>query len=385
MAKAIAFITNYYPPETGAAANRIALMAELFVQQGYNVQVICPLPNYPTGAIFEAYQGKEGLKEVINGVQITRLRVLPTNAPSLWKRFRAMGSFSFSLWWYLRKHRLPERVFIQYSPLVVGVASSFLLRSRKHKILLNVSDLWPLAGKELGNLKQGFLYTILERLERYTYRKADMVLGQSQEILDHIQKIVPEKKTFLYRNFPKFDPPKPATSQTAASFCFVYAGLLGVAQGILDLCQHIELPDGCELHLYGSGAETEVIQEYIKSSGKQIVYKGSLSRKHLHEQLQTYRVGLVPLSRRIYGSVPSKIFEYALLGLPMVYLGGGEGEDLVSAHQLGWIVAPGDYKTLNLLLTTIALEKTSYPKIRERATAAFNAASQFEDLLNRLD
>ena len=98
MSKAIAFITNYYPPETGSAANRIALMAQLFVEAGYEVQVLCPLPNYPTGRVFSDYKGKSGQTEYINGVKVTRLWVYATNSPNPWKRLFAMLSFSFSLW-----------------------------------------------------------------------------------------------------------------------------------------------------------------------------------------------------------------------------------------------------------------------------------------------
>ena len=387
MEKEIALITNYYPPETGAAANRIALMARFFKDSGYAVQVICPLPNYPTGVVFNDYTNSAGITEEIDGIAVTRLAVSPTNSTRLWKRFKAMGSFSFSLWQYTRKHKLPELVFIQCSPLIVGAVGSFLARSKKHYTILNVSDLWPLAGKELGNLTDGFLYRRLEWLERYCYRKAELVLGQSQEILGHIHTLFPDKNTFLYRNFPDFEPPKLSATLPSGKIRLVYAGLLGVAQGILTLCKQLELPEQVELHLYGSGTETEAIQEYIASSGKHIVYKGSLSRKRLHQELLDYDISLVPLIKRIYGSVPSKIFEYAKLGLPMIYCGGGEGEQLIKTHQLGWVVSPGDFEALNTLISGLKQPFKDVEKVavQKRALLAFDARKQFKQLLDHLD
>jgi len=390
MPKQITFITNYYLPETGAAANRIALMAELFVEAGYEVHILCPLPNYPTGQIFLDYKGKNGHTEIINGVKVTRLWVYATNSANPWKRLYAMLSFSFSLWNYKLRNKLPKLIFIQYSPIIVGALSSFLWRSKKYHILLNVSDLWPLTAKELEKIKDGILYRFLQKIELYTYKKAKIIMGQSEEILSHVKTLLPEKPHFLYRNFAEFSLPTINTSLLVPEKKYlVYAGLLGVAQGVFELCKYIEIPDDCEFHIYGSGAETKAIEEYITSSGKSIYYKGSLSRKQLHEKLIHYDLALIPLLKRIYGSVPSKIFEYAKLGLPMLYFGGGEGERIVKDNGLGWVVSPRDYTSLNKQITAIITD-TDYnifdkQGIMKKSERLFDAKKQFEKLLNILD
>ncbi len=60
------------------------------------------------------------------------------------------------------------------------------------------------------------------------------------------------------------------------------------------------------------------------------------------------------LLNRIYGSVPSKIFEYAKLGLPMLYFGGGEGEAIIEKNKLGWVANESDYDALNKTLKSIS-------------------------------
>lgn len=385
MKPSIVLITNYYPPETGAAANRIALLAENFVAAGYDTQVLCPLPNYPTGKVFPEYKSTSGSSEIINGVKITRLWVYATNSSNIWKRFFAMISFSFSLARHGLFNRLPRLVFVQYSPLLVGFFSTLFFKRKQRKLLLNVSDLWPLAGKELGKLKPGLLYSTLEKIEKYCYKKADLVLGQSQEILTHVNTIFPKKKTFLYRNLPSFDPPTVLPSSNPQKK-MVYAGLLGVAQGIVTLCKAIDLPPGWSFDIYGDGAQRTELEELLKSSEKNITYKGSLSRKQLHPQLLNYDLTIIPLVKRIYGSVPSKIFEFSRLGLPLLYCGGGEGEILVTSNDLGWVAPSGNFEKLNEVLREISNGKNwpAKQEIQQRSIKAFNAEKQFENLIEKL-
>ncbi len=385
MKRSITIITNYYPPETGAAANRIALLAENFAAAGYETHVLCPLPNYPTGKIFDDYKGSSGNSEILNGVKVTRLWVYATNSPRLWKRFLAMISFSISLGRYSLFHKLPSLVFVQYSPLLVGFFSTLFFKRKSRKLLLNVSDLWPLAGKELGKLKEGFTYRLLEKIERYCYRKADLVLGQSKEIGAHVKTLYPNKDIFLYRNLPNFNPPE-LEENTNDNKKMVYAGLLGFAQGILELCEAIELPSGWSFDIYGDGPQKQKIEAYLQQSTKNIRYRGSLSRNELHKQLQSYDLTIIPLINRIYGSVPSKIFEYGRLGLPMLYCGGGEGEELVLKNELGWVAPSGDFKGINNTLASI-FANAQWPakkEVQQRAVATFNGQKQFENLLKVL-
>ncbi|MBT8303876.1 MAG: glycosyltransferase, partial [Bacteroidia bacterium] len=228
----------------------------------------------------------------------------------------------------------------------------------------------------------------LEWLERFNYRKATLVLGQSNEILNHVLKIVPDKKTFLYRNFPQFVMQEIINEGTPTNkLRIVYAGLLGVAQGIYALCNKLDYTNA-ELHLYGSGAETYKIVDFInKNPDLPIFYHGELKRENLHKELLKYDLTIIPLMKRIYGSVPSKIFEYSRLGLPILYFGGGEGEDIVNDHQLGWVAENRNYDALNEVLKKIDiadLTEELRSRIKEVAEKEFDFLSQLNELTHHL-
>ena len=355
MRKDIAIITSYFPPETGAASNRIFHLAEGLNRIDYSVSVITSLPNYPTGQIFKKYRGK--IKDVSeeNGIKINRLWIYASNSKNKLLRLLAMLSYSLSLVWFFIWNRLPRTVIVQSPPLLVAFTCMFFLSSKKHKLILNVSDLWPIAGLELGAFKKNWSYKILERIERYNYKKANIILGQSKEILAHVESIFTEKEIILYRNFPDFEPPQLQYNATKTKkLSIVYAGLLGIAQGIYKLCKELDY-ESIEFHIYGSGAEQPKIETFILEHPRlPIFYHGQVTREELHGELLQYDISIIPLLNRIYGSVPSKIFEYARLGIPMLYFGGGEGEDIINEFNLGWIAEPTNYEALNEVISSIS-------------------------------
>lgn len=388
----ILIISNYYPPEKGAASNRIEQLALKLNQNNYNVSVICPLGNYPKGELFPEYKGKFSVTENRHNVLVKRLWIYPSVSRNLLVRIISVLSFSMSLFFYLLFRKTPKKVVVQSPPLLLSFISVLVLSLKNKKIILNISDLWPLAAIELNALRKDSLsHKISLFFERFIYKKATVILGQSNEIIAHVHSLFPEKKCFLYRNFPDHKVSAiELETQPNQPIRIFYAGLLGIAQGVLELCQKIDLKGlNLEFHIFGDGAEKTQIEALISTENQtQTFFHGMLDRKELHEQLKSFDVAIVPLKTRIYGSVPSKIFEYGSLGFPILYFGGGEGENLVKENNLGWVAAVGNYEDLNEKLQIISgLDKSHLDaikrKIFKQAEEVFNLDNQMKILIEK--
>lgn len=386
----ILIISNYYPPEKGAAANRIEQLALKLYQNNYSVSVICPLGNYPKGELFPEYKGKFFVTENLQNIIVKRLWIYPSNSKNIIKRLLSVLSFSLGLFFYLLFKKIPQKVVVQSPPLLLSFISVFVLSLKRKKIILNVSDLWPLAAIELNALKtNSFSHRVSLFLERFIYKKASLILGQSNEIITHIQSISPEKKCFLYRNFPDHKTVEmDLETQENEPIKIFYAGLFGVAQGVLEMCQKIHLEGlNIELHLFGDGAEKKKIEALIQSrTDNKIIFYEMMDRNSLHKMLKTFDITIVPLKTRIYGSVPSKIFEYSALGFPVLYFGGGEGETITEKHNLGWVAKVGNYDDLNEKLQTISnVQKAELDIMKKRifnnVQISFNLDIQIQDLI----
>lgn len=375
-------ISNYYPPEKGAAANRIEQLALKLSQKNYNVTVLCPLGNYPKGELFSEYKGKFSVIENRQNITVKRLWIYPSVSKNIFKRTLSVLSFSSMLFLHLIFKKTPQKVIVQSPPLLLSFIATLALWIRRKKIILNVSDLWPTAAIELKAIKKGSIsHNVSLFFERFIYAKAHIILGQSNEIITHIKIQFPDKKCYLYRNFPDHQTEKiHIQSNYNEPIKLFYAGLLGVAQGVLELCEKIVLEGlNIELHVFGDGAEKAALEHFIeKNPDKKIFFHGMLDRQLLHEKLTRFDVAVIPLKTRIYGSVPSKIFEYGALGFPVLYFGGGEGETLVKENKLGWVAPVGDFKKFNWILNEIST--TGKHTIQQMKKEVYKTAQKEFDL-----
>ena len=386
----ILIISNYYPPEKGAASNRIEQLALKLHQKNYRVSVICPLGNYPKGVLFPEYKGKFSVTEKRENITVKRLWIYPSVSKNLVVRLLSVLSFSLSLFFYLLFKKTPKKVVVQSPPLLLSFISVLVLSWKKKKIILNVSDLWPLAAIELNALKENsFSHKSSLFFERFIYKKATLILGQSNEIVSHIHTMFPEKKCHLYRNFPDHKVSQmELESLENQPIKIFYAGLLGIAQGVFEMCQKLDLKNlNIELHVFGDGAEKNQLETLISSQKEQkIFFHGMMERKELHIILKSFDVAIVPLKTRIYGSVPSKIFEYTALGFPVLYFGGGEGGTIVEENNLGWVAEVENFEELNDKIIEISkLTKEELlvikKKVFETSKSAFNLDIQMNDLI----
>lgn len=390
----IVILTQYFPPEMGAPQSRLYETAIGLMQLGWEVTVITALPNYPTGKIFDGYNGKFFVKEKINGIPVRRYWLHASNSKNALPRILNMITFSVTVFcdmFFLRRYR-PAWLIAESPSLLTGLTGLMLARICSAKFVLNVSDIWPLSAAELGALrKEGVLYRFLAKLEQILYKRAYACMGQSQEIIDHMTNNG-ARRSLLFRNGVDTSRFKLQNlQQSILPLKIVYAGLLGVAQGILSLCKQLQLDSRqFELHIYGTGAERNSIEQFLQENKvKGIFLHNPVGRSEIPEMLAQYDLTLIPLVKPIYGAVPSKLYEAMAAGLPVLFAGGGEGAQIVETYKLGWICKPSDFKSMSLLLQHIAtlstIELEKYRKnCREVAQQVFDRKIQIANLHNWL-
>lgn len=357
----IVILTQYFLPETGAPQSRLYETALGLKERGWNVTIVTAMPNYPSGRIFANYKHKFYIKDSVGNLDVHRYTLYPSNSPHKLPRIFSMLSFSATALFSvsrLRKFK-PDYIFTESPPLALGVTGLALAKATGAKHILNVSDLWPLSAYRLGALSKGGFYNMVVKLEKFLYRKSYACTGQSQEIIEHIHQ-EGGKQVHLFRNGVDIRRFEGQTHnhpvKNDAPLKVIYTGLLGVAQGIAGICRHINFVSAnAELHIYGEGSERAEIEQYIKDHpGTGIVYHGLVKREDIPATLSKADIALIPLIKPIEGAVPSKIYEAMAAGLPILFSGGGEGEQIIKTYDTGWVCKPRKHQDISACIQQIA-------------------------------
>lgn len=351
MVKKIKILTSFFPPEKGAASHRILTTAKELSSFGFDVSVITTLANYPTGRLFDGYRNMLFKKEKINGIHCVRCWVYPSNSNNPIVRILSMLSYCFSLFFLIPSLLLnkPHIMIIQTPPLLPAFTGVLISKLLRIKVVLNVSDIWPLTAAELGVMHhKSCLFKLFTAIENIMYRFSDAMIGQSNETCSYLKQ-KSKKPILLYRNltkpnFSQIDNSKVSNTKKK----IVYAGLLGLAQGLFNICNYIDFRSlEIEFHIYGDGIERKLIENFIeKKPDCNVFLHKTLSKDKIQSKLLSYDATIIPLTKNIYGAFPSKITMAIAAGLPIFFSGDGEGFKIVDKFKLGYASKAGNYNDL---------------------------------------
>jgi glycosyltransferase involved in cell wall biosynthesis len=365
----------------GAPQSRLSETAVGLKQLGWDVCIVTAMPNYPTGKIFPGYRRKLLKRERIDDIPVYRYVLYASNSKKRLPRIVSMLSFSISSLaavFSLRKFN-PDYILTESPPLTLAATGVLLAKLTGARHIMNVSDIWPLSARELGAVADGFLHKMLKRLENRLYSSSFACTGQSQQIADYL-KFNGCDRVHLFRNgvdVSRFD--HSVVKRNDEGFKIVYAGLLGVAQGILALVQNINFKEiGAEFHIYGDGAEKKQLEIFLESHPDSGVFLHEVvDRSHVPTIISQFNLTIIPLVKPLYGAVPSKIYEAMAAGLPMLFAGGGEGAELVKKYETGWVCEPSDFVAMKTALLDISkLGNVEFERVQRNCV---NAAQQVFD------
>ncbi len=173
----ILFITHYYAPDSGAAANRLTRLAAGLAARGHEVTVLAPMPHYPTGRIAQAYRGRWQMSEQRDGVRVIRVWLWARPGGGIAQRL--LSQLSFMVNCGLRGLSLPRAdvIFIENQPIFTGLAGWFISRMQRRPYVLNLSDYWPEYLYVSGTVSQhSLIYRIFEAITNLTQQAADHIV-----------------------------------------------------------------------------------------------------------------------------------------------------------------------------------------------------------------
>jgi colanic acid biosynthesis glycosyl transferase WcaI len=349
----ILFLTQYFPPEVGAAQTRLQSMVEELRDLGHSVEVVTAFPNYPHGRIATAYRGSFYRHEISSGVDIHRVWLFPAMGSGL---LRMLGFLSFSLTslWGLFRANTPDYLFVESPPPMLALPAFIYSRIRGVPFILNIADLWLDTVQEFGLLKKGWLANLLFRLEKCSFDKAayvNAVTDGNYEILLRKKGVPADKLLYLPNgvNTRKFQP-QPADGSLISKLALpdkkiiLYAGTLGAAHGLTSVLEAAKLLENeADIHFLflGDGSARKDLQKMQVEMGlRNVSFRDPVPVEDVPTYYSIATCGLASLRNvPIFESArPSKVFPAMACGKPLIFAGSGEMARLLRSANAGLVI-----------------------------------------------
>ncbi|MBS1838572.1 MAG: glycosyltransferase, partial [Actinobacteria bacterium] len=170
----VTLVTQYYPPERGAAQVRLGSIVAELVRRGLLVEVVTALPNYPTGRIFDGWSRSPLQVSDERAERLRRVWVYAAMGSGI-RRMVNYASFGLMSVLGLATCAGSPWLVVEYPTLFGAVPAVVAGRIRRQVVVVLVADLWVDSIVQIGTLRDGPVIDLLRRVERWMLRRADVV------------------------------------------------------------------------------------------------------------------------------------------------------------------------------------------------------------------
>lgn len=398
MIKSIVLVADAYPPSRTSAALQLKDLADEFLRQGIAPTVITSDPSL---------QNKSVLAE-LEGIRILRLKAPEHKNIARIRRAIAEIVMPFFMIRNFRKSVLKNAKWdavIWYSPTIFLGPFIFYLKWRNAcPSYLILRDIFPAWALDLELLKKGPTYYFFRIFERFQYSIADCIGVQAFGNLNYFKswsgfahKKIEVLHNWLSQKSPSHCSVDISTLPIANRKIFIYAGNMGVAQGIGDLlflAEALLTREDIGFLFIGRGSDMEFLRLDANNRGlDNVVFCNEIDADQIPDLYAQCHVGLIALdTRHKTHNIPGKFLSYLQSGLPVMAI-VNDGNDLqlmIETYQVGRVTTDRSQEKLKLMASSLLAEISSQEgemsfRCKNLAAQLFSSQAAVQQIIKALN
>jgi glycosyltransferase involved in cell wall biosynthesis len=318
----ILILTFYYPPDIGPGPLRAKSLVDALLKYGLeevDIDVLTTMPNrYITHGV------KAASFEAARGTTIKRFD-LPVHRSGMVDQAKAFLAYAKAII-VETKGQQYDVVLATSSRLMTAVLGALVAKRVNAKLYLDIRDIFTDVMEDIlvGSFLR-FMMPSFRVLERWAFNSADKINVVSAGFLPEMQRIVPSVMPSVFTN--GID--EEFIVQDFSSHCLskpplvLYAGNIGEGQGLHNIVPIVAAATigTIQFSFLGDGGRRKVLQERLdeKALGN-VNILDPVPRSDLFEYYRKADVLFLHLNdfKAFHKVLPSKIFEYAATGKPIL-------------------------------------------------------------------
>ena len=394
----ILIVTQYYYPEQF----QINEIAPELVKRGHEVTVLCGLPNYPKGVVFEGYSSAESIthkeREYFEktGVKVVHVSQIPRgNNPFF--LIQNYISFTRNSKKIVRQMDKEFDVVLGYqlSPITSMEAALEYKRLFGAPVVFYTLDIWPVSAEGMLKSKHNPLMIPVERLSRRIYQGADRILVTSRPFMDYLHRangIDNDKMAYLPQHAGDGMLDMDLTAEDNGIADFMFAGNLGKGQRldvIVKAAQILGRRKDYKIHFVGDGRMRGELENMVKEYGLQdnVIFYGNQKREDMPRFYKMADALLITLrgNNEVGDTMPGKLQMYMTTGKPIFGAINGAAYEVINDAKCGSCVKAGDYEGLAKLMKFYIERPADYLSCGINAREYFKKHFTLDNYMNELE
>lgn len=371
---------HYYTPDVASTGQLLKELAEGMLEE-FDITVICVVPSY-TGKISPEYKEKMFYKEVINDVNILRIRVPEFSKSNKISRVKNILAYFFGAIVATFKVGKMDYVYsISQPPILGGLLGVWGKWMKGAKYIYNIQDFNPEQTMAVGYSKNKFVLKMMMSFDKFSCKQADKVIVVGRDMVETL------KGRFNYKRVPSYAfinnwtnekiiyPLSPNHEKVVAfkkkygledKFVVMYSGNLGLyydLENLMTVINKFKHRDDVVFAFIGEGSIKEKLVSYKEKheldNVKFIPYQ---DKADLIYSLNAGDVHWCLNAKGIKGvSVPSKLYGIIAAGKPIIGAleENSEARLIIEDTQCGYVTEPGNYEEIENIINTFLKEKES--------------------------
>lgn len=346
----IALIADTFPPFRTSGAVQLRDLSREFARQGHDVTVMLPW----------ADADRPWALEDMGGVQVLRLRAPRTKDIGYVRRTLGEWLMPFAMLRSLRRSPLADArwdAVIWYSPTIfLGPLARALKTASGCKAYLILRDIFPQWAVDMGLMGKGLPYRFFRAVERYQYSVADIIGVQTQGNVSGFDRWAQGRgrRLEVLQNWLAHAPDagcsiSVADTALAGRTIFIYAGNMGVAQGmdvLLELAGRLSPRRDIGFLFVGRGSDARRLAEDAARRGlDNVVFRDEIDPDEIPGLYAQCHAGIVALDiRHRSHNIPGKFLTYMASGLPVLAIvnPGNDLASLIRTENVGRVAEDND-------------------------------------------
>ena len=388
----LALIADTFPPLRSSGAVQLRDLTREFARQGHSLCVLLPAPD----------QREPWKLEEFDGAQVLRLRAPRTKDIGYVRRTLAELAMPFAMLQNLRKSPLAEEQWdgvVWYAPSIFhGPLVSALKKSSRCKGYLIIRDIFPEWAVDMGLMGRGLPYRFFDAVARYQYSVADVIGVQTPGNQQYFDRWMgpPGRELEVLQNW--LDKPSQSgcsirvdESALAGRKVFVYAGNMGVAQGmdiLLDLAERLRSRPDVGFLFVGRGSDSARVKAAAQSRQlDNVVFFDEIDPDEIPDLYAQCSAGIVALDPRHKShNIPGKFLTYMQSGLPVLanINAGNDLAQMIRDERVGQVCEANLVDELLLLTEKLLDQIQTDSGFSARCTALFEREFAVENTVKQI-